>query len=120
MDTIVTHQSVTITRANCVRTAGEAGQVAWRIPAASAAGIVRSGPGAPARLAVASPLLLKYPIPWCLRKGNRDPASSGSINGFATLDRRSRFAALEEALWQYKKIQIYLLIDTVPPFRRSV
>ena len=30
----------------CVRTAGEAGQVAWRIPAASAAGIVRSGPGA--------------------------------------------------------------------------
>ena len=30
----------------CVRTAGDAGQVAWRIPAASAAGIVRSGPGA--------------------------------------------------------------------------
>ena len=29
-----------------MRTAGEAGQVAWRIPAASAAGIVRSGPGA--------------------------------------------------------------------------
>ena len=29
-----------------VRTAGDAGQVAWRIPAASAAGIVRSGPGA--------------------------------------------------------------------------
>ena len=28
----------------CVRTAGEAGQVAWRAPAASAAGIVRSGP----------------------------------------------------------------------------
>ena len=46
MDTIVTHLSVIITRANCVRTAGEAGQVAWRIPAASAAGIVRSGPGA--------------------------------------------------------------------------
>ena len=46
MDTIVTHLSVIITRANGVRTAGEAGQVAWRIPAASAAGIVRSGPGA--------------------------------------------------------------------------
>ena len=46
MDTIVTHLSVIITRANFVRTAGEAGQVAWRIPAASAAGIVRSGPGA--------------------------------------------------------------------------
>ena len=30
----------------CVRTAGDAGPVAWRIPAASAAGIVRSGPGA--------------------------------------------------------------------------
>ena len=35
-----------ITRDNFVRTAGEAGQAAWRIPAASAAGIVRSGPGA--------------------------------------------------------------------------
>ena len=30
----------------CVRTAGEAGQVAWRAPLALAAGIVRSGPGA--------------------------------------------------------------------------
>ena len=48
MDTIVTHLSVIITRANGVRTAGEAGQVAWRIPAASAAGIVRSGPAAQA------------------------------------------------------------------------
>ena len=46
MDTIVTHLSVIITRANGVRTAGEAGQVACRIPAASAAAIVRSGPGA--------------------------------------------------------------------------
>ena len=36
----------TITRESIVRTAGEAGQVAWRIPGASAAGIVRSGPGA--------------------------------------------------------------------------
>ena len=35
-----------ITWANFVRTAGEAGQVAWRAPGASAAGIVRSGPGA--------------------------------------------------------------------------
>ena len=35
-----------ITRDNFVRTAAEAVQAAWRIPAASAAGIVRSGPGA--------------------------------------------------------------------------
>ena len=35
-----------MTRVNCVLTAGEAGQAAWRAPGASAAGIVRSGPGA--------------------------------------------------------------------------
>ena len=81
--------SVIITRANCVRTAGEAGQVAWRIPAASAAGIVRSGPGAGRdvrgvgdrngsfvggrRHRREQGLLLKYPVPWSVRKGERRP-----------------------------------------------
>ena len=81
--------SVTITRANCVRTAGEAGQVAWRIPAASAAGIVRSGPGAGRdvrgvgdrngsfvggrRHSREQGLLLKYAVPWSVRKGERRP-----------------------------------------------
>ena len=78
-----------IARANCVRTAGEAGQVGWRIPAASAAGIVRSGPGAGRdvrgvgdrngsfvggrRHRREQGLLLKYAVPWSVRKGERRP-----------------------------------------------
>ena len=121
--------SVTITRANCVRTAGEAGQVAWRIPAASAAGIVRSGPGAGRdvrgvgdrngsfvggrRHRREQGLLLKYPVPWSLRKGERRPCFQRLDKRLRQLDRRAAFPHSKKPCnGSTKEIQIYLLLDT--------
>ena len=100
------------------------------IPAAEAAGIVRSGPGAgrdvrgvgdrngsfvgSRRHRREQGLLLKYPVPWSLRKGERRSCFQRLDKRLRQLDRRAALPHLKKPCnGSTKEIQIYLLLDTV-------